>query len=178
MIGGIGLMNWLLAWQVSRIVAITSSTCASSTPARIVAWDCLRKPPWECRRVTRKSLSVSASTRAPASSGWTIATTSFIGRRLYPAPLGGRFDGQQKLVISRDARIVASGDHPLTLHHAASVARPEGREADRPGGGCPRPPSPPGGRRRPRRTGRARPRRAVDSHRAHARRTHGRPRES
>src|SRR5439155_21348280 len=38
-------------------------------------------------RVTRKSLSVSASTRAPASSGWTIATTIFIGRRLYPASL-------------------------------------------------------------------------------------------
>src|SRR2546421_497349 len=30
MIGGIGLMNWLLAWQVSRIVAITSSTCPPS----------------------------------------------------------------------------------------------------------------------------------------------------
>src|SRR5207253_3439231 len=58
------------------------------TPARIVAWDCLRNPPCECSRVTRNSLSVSASTSAPASSGCTIATTSFIGRRLYPAPLG------------------------------------------------------------------------------------------
>src|SRR5438445_1676296 len=84
MIGGIGFMNWLPAWRVSRIVASTSSTCGSSTPARIVACDCLRKPPCECRRVTRYSLSVSASTSAPASSGWTIATTSFIPAGLYP----------------------------------------------------------------------------------------------
>src|SRR5437762_4178456 len=127
MIGGIGLMNWLLAWQVSRIVAITSSTCASSTPARIVAWDCFRKPPCECSRVTRKSLSVSASTRAPASSGWTIATTSFIGRRLYPAPLDGPFDGQPRLVISGDARTDRVGRpsaHPFAPRHPSL-----GREA-------------------------------------------------
>src|SRR5207249_2632451 len=37
MIGGIGLMCWVLAWQVSRIVAITSATCASSTPTMIEA---------------------------------------------------------------------------------------------------------------------------------------------
>src|SRR5438552_17228142 len=175
MIGGIGLMNWLLAWQVSRIVAITSSTCASSTPARIVAWDCLRKPPWECNRVTRKSLSVSASTRAPASSGWTIATTIFIGRRLYPAPLAGS-DSQLRLVISGDAVGGPSVDHSLTLRHAAFVARPEGQEADRPGAGCPRPPFPPGGPRRPRRTGPVRPPPGAGIPRALARRTRGRPR--
>src|SRR6266446_4134251 len=44
-------------------------------------------------------------------------------------------------------------DHSLTLRHAASVARPGGQEADRPGAGCPRPPPPRDGRRRPRRTG-------------------------
>src|SRR5882672_5150693 len=53
----------------------------------MVAWDCFRKPPCEWSLVTRNSLSVSASTSAPASSGCTIATTSFIGRRLYPAPI-------------------------------------------------------------------------------------------
>src|SRR5205807_3660195 len=175
MIGGIGLMNWLLAWQVSRIVAITSSTCASSTPARIVAWDCFRKPPCECSRVTRKSLSVSASTRAPASSGWTIATTSFIGRRLYPAPLERPFDGQPRLVISGDAGMFPLGDHPLTLRPAASVARPGGPEADLPGGGCPRPPSPWDGRRRSPRSGRARPRQGGGIRRGRARRKRGRP---
>src|SRR6266566_2190676 len=142
MIGGIGLMNWLRAWHVSRIVAITSSTWASSTPARIVAWDCFRKPPCEWSRVTRKSLSVSASTSAPASSGCTIATTSFIGRRLYPGPLLSPLDGQPRLVISGDAGLGHLEQSCLTLRHAASVARPVGREADRPGGGCPRPPPP------------------------------------
>jgi hypothetical protein len=60
------------------MVEITSSTWASSTPTKIEALLVFRNPPCECRRVTRYSLSVSASTSAPASSGWTIATTSFI----------------------------------------------------------------------------------------------------
>src|SRR5204863_7941075 len=123
------------------------------------AWDCFRKPPCEWSRVTRKSLSVSASTSAPASSGWTIATTSFIGRRLYPGPLPTPSDGQPRLVISGDAGRRDLDQSCLTLRHAASVARPVGREADRPGGGCPRPPSPPGGDRQRRQSGQARPRR-------------------
>src|SRR2546426_4314182 len=140
MIGGIGLMNWLRAWQVSRIVASTSSTCGSSTPARIVACDCLRNPPCEWRRVTRYSLSVSASTSAPASSGCTIAMTSFIGRRLYPAPLETLRHGQASLVNSGD---VAGADSPHDRAHPS----PRGirRHARAPGGGCPRK-QPPGGR--------------------------------
>ena len=42
-----------------------------------MAFDCLRKPPELCRRVARNSLSSRALTRAPASSLWTMATTSF-----------------------------------------------------------------------------------------------------
>src|SRR5207247_9588585 len=133
------------------------------------------KPPWECTRVTRNSLSVSASTRAPASSGWTIATTIFIGRRLYPASLAGS-DSQLRLVISGDAVGGTSVDHSLTLRHAASVARPGGQEADRPGAGCPRPPFPPGGPRRPPRTGTVRTPPGAGIPRALARRTRGRPR--
>ncbi len=56
---------------------MTSSTSASSTPRMIVAFDCLRNPPELCSRVARNSLSSRASTRAPASSLWTMATTSF-----------------------------------------------------------------------------------------------------
>src|SRR6266480_6650850 len=112
----------------------------------MVAWDCFRKPPCEWSRVTRKSLSVSASTSAPASSGWTIATTSFIGRRLYPGPLLTPRDGQPRLVISGDACRGDLDQSCLTLRHAASVARPVGPEADRPSGGCPRPPCPLDGR--------------------------------
>ena len=56
---------------------MTSSTSASSTPTMIVAFDCLRNPPELWRRVARNSLSSRALTRAPASSLWTMATTSF-----------------------------------------------------------------------------------------------------
>src|SRR2546429_1540275 len=160
------------------MIEITSSTCASSTPARMVAWDCFRNPPCEWSRVTRKSLSVSASTSAPASSGCTIATTSFIGRRLYPEALLTPPDGQPKWVISGDAGLGHLEQSCPTLRHAASVARPVGREADRPGGGCPRPPCPLGGRHpRPRSGGDPR-RRGGGSRPRPSRRKRGRPRGS
>ena len=77
MIGGIGFTIWVREWQLSRTIDITSSTSSSSTPSITVAFDCLRNPPDEWRRVARKSRSSSASTRTPASSLWTMATTSF-----------------------------------------------------------------------------------------------------
>jgi hypothetical protein len=77
MIGGIGLTTWVRALQFAATMSITSSTEASSTPRMIVAFDCLRNPPDEWSRVALYSFSRRASTRAPASSLWTIATTSF-----------------------------------------------------------------------------------------------------
>ena len=47
-----------------------------------MAFDCLRKPPELWSRVARNSFSSRASTRAPASSLWTIATTSFTPRSI------------------------------------------------------------------------------------------------
>ena len=44
MIGGIGLTICVRDVQFSRTIAMTSSTSVSSTPSRIVALDCLRKP--------------------------------------------------------------------------------------------------------------------------------------
>src|SRR2546430_17476598 len=66
--------------------------------------------------------------------------TSFIGRRLYPAPLDTPLrHGQASLVNSSDA---AGADSPHDRPHpspsAASVARPECLAAAPPGGGCPR----------------------------------------
>ena len=83
MIGGIGLTTWVRDVQFSRTIAITSSTSASSTPSRIVAFDCLRNPPELCSRVARNSLSSRASTRAPASSVWTIGDDE-LHRAEYP----------------------------------------------------------------------------------------------
>src|SRR5829696_3175159 len=77
MIGGIGLTTWVRDVQLVRTIPMTSSTSASSTPRMIVAFDCLRKPPELWSRVARNSLSSRALTRFPASSLWTMATTSF-----------------------------------------------------------------------------------------------------
>src|SRR6476620_9453297 len=77
MIGGIGLTTCVRDVQFVRTMLLTSSTSASSTPRMIVAFDCLRNPPELWRRVARNSLSRRALTRAPASSLWTMATTSF-----------------------------------------------------------------------------------------------------
>src|SRR5450755_4632276 len=100
MIGGIGLTIWVRAVQVRRVIARTSSIWASSTPTRIVALDCLRKPPDECSRVARYSFSSRASTRAPASSLWTTATISFMARRIRAGstsvesrPIAGPYNG-------------------------------------------------------------------------------------
>src|SRR5215210_2503379 len=85
MMGGIGLTTWVREVQLSRTIASASSTCSSSTPRTMVAFDCFRKPPEECSLVARYSCSRSESTNAPASSLCTIATISFtspsIGRR-------------------------------------------------------------------------------------------------
>src|SRR5512141_891599 len=77
MIGGIGLTTCVRDVQFARTIAMTSSTSASSTPRKIVAFDCLRNPPELLRRVARNSLSRRALTRAPASSLWMMATMSF-----------------------------------------------------------------------------------------------------
>jgi hypothetical protein len=45
MIGGMGLTTCVRALQLARMIYMTSSTAASSTPTRIVALDCFRKPP-------------------------------------------------------------------------------------------------------------------------------------
>ena len=72
----------------------------------IVAFDCLRNPPEEWSRVARNSFSRRASTSAPASSLWTIATTSFIARSIDGATdPGQRFvDGRRAGRLVYDAR--------------------------------------------------------------------------
>src|SRR5438093_9477070 len=127
MIGGIGLMNWLRAWHVSRIGAMTSSTCASSAPARIVACDCFRKPPCECSRVTPNSLSVSASTSAPHPPDARSRPPASSGGDYTPASWSAIADGQVKLVISGDA---AQGMAAATLRSPFATRHPSlGRKA-------------------------------------------------
>ena len=55
-----------------------------------MAFDCLRNPPELCSRVARNSLSSRALTRAPASSLWTMATTSFTRGVSTPRATGGQ----------------------------------------------------------------------------------------
>ena len=55
-----------------------------------MAFDCFRNPPELCSRVARNSFSSRASTRVPASSLWTIATTSFIARSIDAANDAGQ----------------------------------------------------------------------------------------
>src|SRR6187200_1591615 len=139
MIGGIGLTICVREWQLSRTMPITSSTSSSSTPSMTVALDCLRNPPDEWRRVARKSRSRSASTSTPASSLWTMATTSFTGPSIAEAGATaagaataavfaqdpdrnslellltlGIADGD---VAAYEADVVTNPDHPV--HHAA-----------------------------------------------------------
>src|SRR6266511_5708589 len=57
MIGGMGLTTCVRDLQLTEMISMTSSTADSSTPRMIVAFDCLRNPPDECRRVARYSFS-------------------------------------------------------------------------------------------------------------------------
>jgi diguanylate cyclase (GGDEF)-like protein len=71
------LTIWVRDVQFSRTTSTTSSTWCSSTPTMTVVFDWRRKPPELCSRVVRYSRLRSASTSGPASSLWTMATTSF-----------------------------------------------------------------------------------------------------
>src|SRR6266540_2817128 len=89
MIGGMGFTNWRREWQLALTISSTASTWSSSTPTRMVALPCFKKPPDECSRVARNSRSSSASTRLAASSLWTIAVTSFMARLCRRGVTGG-----------------------------------------------------------------------------------------
>src|SRR5688572_5877667 len=118
MIGGIGFTNCFRLWQLALMMASTSSTWLSSTPSRMVALPCFRKPPDELKRVARYSFSSRASTRVAASSLWTMAVTSFTAGRLL----------QQHAQARRATaeRQYGAGERPRATRHAPRGARARG----------------------------------------------------
>ena len=111
------------------MIDMTSSTCASSTPTRMVALDCFRKPPELCRRVARNSRSRRASTSTPASSLWTIATISFIARSMHVATcVEGRFGA----VYDARSGPMPPGVARVRRHRTRSRPRVDPRRGSRP----------------------------------------------
>ena len=84
MILGIGtLLAMAPSFSASAVAPILRETWVVSPldlAVLTVVFDCFRNPPELASRVARNSRSSRASTRAPASSWWTIATTSFTPR--------------------------------------------------------------------------------------------------
>src|SRR4051794_30106650 len=125
MIGGIGFTTCVREVHMSRITPRTSSTSSSSTPRKIVAFERFRNPPELDTRVARNSLSRSASTRAPASSLCTIATTSFIGRSIRAPPSPVNAFRRTRAVYDAASRTNACRSRPVSIDGPSTDPRRE-----------------------------------------------------